>query len=99
MKYLIVIEATETGYSAYLPDLLGCVSTESTRDEIERTMRAANEFHMEGLKAWRDRDSPAPDHLCLCWSCSLIGQVKRSVAVSVTQGWIEECIRQNRPWE
>ena len=50
MKYLIVIEATKTGYSAYSPDLSGCVSTESNRDEIERTMRAANEFHMEGLK-------------------------------------------------
>ena len=50
MKYLIVIEATETGYSAYSPDLPGCVSPGSTRDEVEQMMQAAIEFHLEGLK-------------------------------------------------
>ena len=50
MKYLIVIEATETGYSAYSPDLPGCVSTGATRDEVEQMMREAIEFHLEGLK-------------------------------------------------
>lgn len=49
-KYLIVIEATETGYSAYSPDLPGCVSTGATRDEVEHNMREAIEFHLEGLK-------------------------------------------------
>lgn len=33
-QYLIVIEATETGFSAYSPDLPGCVSTGATRDEV-----------------------------------------------------------------
>ena len=50
MKYLIVIEATETGYSAYSPDLPGCVSTGASRDEVEQMMQEAIEFHLEGLK-------------------------------------------------
>jgi predicted RNase H-like HicB family nuclease len=50
MKYLIVIEATETGYSAYSPDLPGCVSTGETRIAAEQNMREAIEFHLEGLK-------------------------------------------------
>lgn len=50
MKYLIVIEPTETGFSAYSPDLPGCVSTGGTRDECETNMRDAIEFHIEGLR-------------------------------------------------
>ena len=50
MKYLIIIEKTETGYSAYSPDLPGCVSTGATREETEHNMREAIEFHLEGLK-------------------------------------------------
>lgn len=50
MQYLIVIEKTETGYSAYSPDLPGCVSTGATREEIEQNMREAVEFHLDGLK-------------------------------------------------
>ena len=48
-KYLIVIEKTETGYSAYSPDLDGCVATGKTRDEVEREMQEAIEFHLEGM--------------------------------------------------
>lgn len=50
MKYLILLEKTETGYSAYSPDLPGCVSTGATREEVEQNMREAIEFHLEGLK-------------------------------------------------
>jgi len=50
MKYLIVIETTETGYSAYSPDLEGCVATGSTHEEVEKTMREAIELHLDGLK-------------------------------------------------
>lgn len=50
MQYLIVIEKTETGYSAYSPDLPGCVSTGKTREELEQNMREAIEFHLDGLK-------------------------------------------------
>ena len=49
-RYLIVIEPTETGFSAYSPDLPGCVSTGRTRDEVERNMREAIQFHLEGLR-------------------------------------------------
>ena len=51
MQYLIVIEKTTTGYSAYSPDLDGCVSTGATKQEVEENMREAIEFHLEGLLA------------------------------------------------
>ena len=51
MKYLIVIEKTTTGYSAYSPDLPGCVSTGTTREETERNMHEAIEFHLEGMES------------------------------------------------
>jgi len=50
MKYLIVVEKTETGFSAYSPDLLGCVATGATEEETEANMKEAIEFHVEGLK-------------------------------------------------
>lgn len=50
MQYLIGIERTETGYSAYSPDLPGCVTTGETREEVEQNMREAVLFHLEGLK-------------------------------------------------
>jgi predicted RNase H-like HicB family nuclease len=50
MKYLIVIEPTSTGFSAYSPDLPGCASTGATRDECELNMREAVEFHVDGLR-------------------------------------------------
>lgn len=49
-RYLIIIEQTSTGFSAYSPDLLGCVATARTREEVEREMREAIEFHIEGLR-------------------------------------------------
>lgn len=50
MKYLIVIEPTDTGFSAYSPDLPGCVTTGATIPEVERNMREAIFFHVEGLQ-------------------------------------------------
>jgi predicted RNase H-like HicB family nuclease len=49
-KYLVVIEATHTGYSAYSPNLEGCASTGQTRAEVEKNMQVAIEFHLEGLR-------------------------------------------------
>ena len=51
MKYLIVIEQGETGFSAYAPDIPGCIATGSTRDDVEREMKDAIAFHLDGLKA------------------------------------------------
>ncbi len=50
-RYLIVIEESETGYSAFSPDLEGCVATGATKEEVEKRMREAVEFHLDGLKA------------------------------------------------
>ena len=49
MKYSIVIEKTDTGYSAYSPDIAGCAATGETREEVEKNMKEAIEFHLEGL--------------------------------------------------
>jgi predicted RNase H-like HicB family nuclease len=57
-KYLIVIERTGSGYSSYSPDLPGCVSTGTSREEAERNMREAIEFHVEGL---RQEGYPVPE--------------------------------------
>ena len=51
MRYLIVIEPTATGFSAYSPDLPGCVATGASRADVERNMREAVELHLEGLRA------------------------------------------------
>ncbi len=50
MKYLIILEKTSTGYSAYSPDVPGCVSAGDTAEETEANMREAIEFHIEGMR-------------------------------------------------
>lgn len=49
-RYLIVIEPTGTGFSAYSPDLPGCIATGKTAGETEAEMGAAIAFHLEGLR-------------------------------------------------
>ncbi|WP_084605196.1 type II toxin-antitoxin system HicB family antitoxin [Desulfonatronum thioautotrophicum] len=49
-KYLIVVEETETGFSAFSPDLDGCIATGKTREDVENAMKDAIQFHLEGLK-------------------------------------------------
>ncbi len=51
MRYAIVIEQAEGNFSAYVPDLPGCVATGATVPEIEQEMREAIRFHIDGLKA------------------------------------------------
>jgi predicted RNase H-like HicB family nuclease len=50
MKYAIVIEKADSNYSAYVPDLPGCVATGATSEEAEKEIREAIEFHIEGMK-------------------------------------------------
>jgi len=50
MRYAIVIEKAENNYSAYVPDLPGCVATGATVEETESQIREAIEFHLEGLR-------------------------------------------------
>jgi predicted RNase H-like HicB family nuclease len=49
-RYLIIIEDTDTGFSAWSPDLPGCVATGATREQIENEMHDAIAFHLEGLR-------------------------------------------------
>ena len=57
-RYLVIIEEADGNYSAYAPDLPGCVATGRTREETEERMREAIAFHLEGL---REDGMPAPD--------------------------------------
>jgi predicted RNase H-like HicB family nuclease len=58
MKYAVVFEKTPNNYSAYVPDLPGCVATGTTREEVERHIREALAFHLEGL---REENLPIPE--------------------------------------
>lgn len=51
MKYLVILEKTKTGYSAFSPDLPGCVATRSGKEEVEENMKDAIAFHLEGMGA------------------------------------------------
>jgi predicted RNase H-like HicB family nuclease len=58
-RYLIVIEEAATGYSAYSPDLPGCVSTGVSREQVEANMHEAIQFHVDGLRE-EDYEVPEP---------------------------------------
>ncbi len=49
MKYLVIIEETRTGYSAFSPDLPGCIAAGSSKEEVEKNMKDAIAFHPEGM--------------------------------------------------
>jgi predicted RNase H-like HicB family nuclease len=57
MKYTVVIETTETGYSGYVPDLPGCVSVGRTREEMDKNIREAIGLYLDEL---RDQGAPIP---------------------------------------
>jgi predicted RNase H-like HicB family nuclease len=50
-KFLTIIEKTKTGYSAYVPDLPGCVATGKTKALVEKNIYSAIQFHLDGLKS------------------------------------------------
>ncbi len=50
MRYAVVIEKAEGNYSAYVPDLPGCVATGATIEEVEREIRDAIAFHLDGMR-------------------------------------------------
>lgn len=51
MRYAVVIEKADGNYSAYVPDLPGCVATGTTVPEVEAEIREAIRLHIEGLEA------------------------------------------------
>ena len=58
MRYAIVIEKAEGNFSAYVPDLPGCIATGSTIAEVESEIREAISFHLEGM---REDGVPVPE--------------------------------------
>jgi len=58
MKYAVIIERGERNYSAYVPDLPGCITTGKTLEDTKRVMREAIAFHLEGL---REDGLPIPE--------------------------------------
>ncbi len=59
MQYLVVIEKSKNNYSAYVPDLPGCVATGATKQDAEKNITAAIAFHLDGMR--EDGDSiPRP---------------------------------------
>ena len=57
-EYTVIYEPGERNWSAYVPDLPGCIATAKTRDALERQIREAIEFHIEGL---RQQGHPVPE--------------------------------------
>ena len=50
MRYAVIIEKGNRNFSAYVPDIPGCVATGKTRKEVERQIRDAIEFHLDGMR-------------------------------------------------
>ena len=63
MRYAVVIEKAESNYSAYVPDLPGCVATGATRAAVERRIRQAIQLHLQGL---REDGIPIPEPSSIC---------------------------------
>jgi predicted RNase H-like HicB family nuclease len=57
-KYAVIIEKGPSNYGAYVPDLPGCVAVADTPEEVERLIREAIEFHLEGK---REDGDPIPE--------------------------------------
>ena len=53
MRYAVIFERAPRNYSAYVPDLPGCVATGRTKEEVESRIREAIRMHLEGLRAER----------------------------------------------
>ena len=65
VKLLFIVESTANGFSAYSPDVPGCIATGTTRDEVETNMREAIELHFDGLRA---DGAPLPSPTCYALS-------------------------------
>jgi len=58
MHYVVVFEKSNTGWAAYVPDLPGVVTTGASKQEVQRLIREAIQFHLEGL---REDNLPMPE--------------------------------------
>ena len=57
MQYAVIIEKSDTGFGAFVPDLPGCVAVGETEDEVRQLIREAVEFHLDGI---REDGEPIP---------------------------------------
>jgi predicted RNase H-like HicB family nuclease len=64
MKYTVIIEKANGNYSAYVPDLPGCVSVGNTIEETEKNIREAIAFHIRGLRE-DGIDAPQPTSIAV----------------------------------
>lgn len=69
MRYAVIIEQAESNYSAYVPDLPGCITTGASIQEIEQNIREAIELHLEGL---REDGLPIPVPSTVVEYCELV---------------------------
>ena len=70
MRYAVVIEKAKRNFSAYVPDLPGCIATGKTRRDVEKQIRSAIEFHLEGM---REDGIPIPKPTSTCEYIDLAG--------------------------
>jgi len=63
MKYAIVIERGSTNFSAYVPDLPGCIATGRSLEDVRKLMAEAIDFHLEGMRL---RGEPVPEPSSAC---------------------------------
>ena len=63
MKYAIVIERGSTNFSAYVPDLPGCIATGRSPEDVRKRITEAIEFHLEGMRL-RGEPLPEPSSAC-----------------------------------
>jgi predicted RNase H-like HicB family nuclease len=68
-RYAIIIEKSDSGYGAFVPDLAGCVAVGKSIQETERLIKEAIEFHLEGMKedGVSIIDSQQLALFCTCW--------------------------------
>ncbi|WP_411728286.1 type II toxin-antitoxin system HicB family antitoxin [Methyloglobulus sp.] len=69
MRYAVIIEQAEGNYSAYVPDLPGCITTGITIEEIEKNIREAIQLHLDGL---REDGLPIPVPSTVVEYCELV---------------------------
>lgn len=63
MRFAVVIEKANENYSAYVPDLPGCIATGATLEEVAQTIEEAVQFHLDGL---REDGLPIPEPSTVC---------------------------------
>lgn len=73
MRYAIVVEKAGNNFSAYAPDLPGCIATGSTVKEAEKEIQAAIQFHIDGLRE-DGLPIPAPSSVVEYLDIAVIGQ-------------------------